>query len=41
MFDGGPAMYHVFGIIAFIIAVGAIGGVVRAHLEERAERRRP
>ncbi len=33
-------MSHVFGVIAFIIVIAAVGGVARAYLEERRERRR-
>jgi hypothetical protein len=32
-------MIHVIGIVAFIIALGAISGIVRAHLEERRANR--
>jgi len=31
---------HVFGVIAFIILIAAIGGVTRAWLEERRNKRR-
>jgi len=34
-------MYHVLGIVALIIAVGAISGIARAHLEERRANRPP
>lgn len=31
---------HVVGVIAFIIVIAVIGGVTRAYLEERRQKRR-
>jgi hypothetical protein len=32
-------MVHVFGIVALIILLGALGGLTRAYLEERRSKR--